>query len=310
MHAEDISRWTHAHRFETGGEQAAERRTLLVVGLTLAMMVIEIAAGLLFNSMALLADGWHMATHAGALGIAAFAYGYARRHADDPRFAFGTGKVGSLAGFASAVALALVAALLVWESATRLLTVQTIGFDEALPVAVLGLLVNLASVAILGGHGHSHGHDHDHDDRRHHHHHDHNLRGAYLHVMADALTSVTAIAALLLGKYFGWWWVDPLMGIAGGGVIMVWAWGLLRQSGATLIDMSDEGLRREVVEAIEGDADNKVADLHLWRVGPGHWAAIVSLVTHHPRDLDHYRKLLEPVHEISHLTVEIQSCED
>ena len=311
MHADNISRWAHSHRFETGSEAAAERRTRIVVALTLVMMAVEITAGLLFNSMALLADGWHMATHAGALGIAAFAYAYARRHADDPRFSFGTGKVGSLAGFASAVALAIVAALLIWESATRLFTVQVIGFDEALPVAVLGLLVNLASVAILGGHGHSHDHDHDHHGHdAHDHAHDHNRRAAYLHVLADALTSVTAIAALLMGKFFGWWWVDPLMGIVGGTVILIWARGLLKQSGATLIDMSDEGLRREVVKAIEGDADNKVADLHLWRVGPGHWAAIVSLVTHHPRDLDHYRKLLEPVHEISHLTVEIQSCAD
>lgn len=303
MHAEHLERWTHSHRFETGGEAAAERRTRIVVGLTFVMMVVEIAAGMLFNSMALLADGWHMATHVGALGIAAFAYAYARRHADDPRFAFGTGKVGSLAGFASAVALAIVAALLIWESATRLLTVQVIAFDQALPVAVLGLLINIASAAILGGHGHAHAHDHDH------HHHDHNLRAAYLHVLADALTSVTAIAALLLGKYFGWWWVDPLMGIVGGAVILVWAYGLMRQAGGTLVDISDEGLRREVVDAIEGDADNKVTDLHLWRVGPGHWAAIVSLVTHTPRDVEHYRTLLAPVNEISHLTVEIQSCE-
>ncbi len=314
MHAEHLDRWTHSHRFETGGEAVAERRTRIVVGLTLAMMVVEIAAGVLFNSMALLADGWHMATHAGALGIAAFAYAYARRHADDPRFAFGTGKVGSLAGFASAVALAIVAALLIWESATRLLTVQVIGFDQALPVAVLGLVVNLASVAILGGHGHArspgHDHGHDHAGHDHDHSHDHNLRAAYLHVLADALTSVTAIAALLLGKYFGWWWVDPLMGIAGGAVIMVWAWGLMRQAGGTLVDISDAGLRREVIEAIEADADNKVTDLHLWRVGPGHWAAIVSLVTHTPRNVAHYRALLAPVHEISHLTVEIQTCED
>ncbi|MEN3976552.1 CDF family Co(II)/Ni(II) efflux transporter DmeF [Emcibacter sp. SYSU 3D8] len=307
MHAENLDRWSHSHRFETGGEGAAERRTRIVVILTFVVMIVEIAAGLAFNSMALLADGWHMATHAGALGIAAFAYSYARRHANDPRFAFGTGKVGSLAGFASAVALAMVAALLIWESATRLTSVQVIGFDEALPIAVLGLLTNLASVAILGGHGHTA----DHDEHGHgHHHHDHNLRGAYLHVVADALTSVTAIAALLLGKYFGWWWVDPLMGIAGGTVILVWAYGLMRQAGGTLIDMTDAGLRQEVVDAIEGDADNKVADLHLWRVGPGHWSAIVSLVTHHPRDLEHYRALLAPVHEISHLTVEVQSCQE
>ena len=182
---------------------------------------------------------------------------------------------------------------------------------ERLRCPVLGLLVNLASVAILGGHGHAHDHDNEGGHDHHHGHaHDHNLRAAYLHVLADALTSVTAIAALLLGKYFGWWWVDPLMGIVGGAVILAWAWGLLRQSGATLIDMSGEGLRREVIEAIEGDADNRVADLHLWRVGPGHWAAIVSLVTHRPRELEHYRALLAPVHEISHLTLEIQRCHD
>ncbi|MBI1181652.1 MAG: CDF family Co(II)/Ni(II) efflux transporter DmeF [Alphaproteobacteria bacterium] len=307
MHAEDIKPWTHTHRFETGSERSAERRAKLVVGLTFVMMVAEIGGGTAFNSMALLADGWHMATHVGALGITAFAYAYARRHADNPRFAFGTGKVGALAAFGSAVVLALVAAVLAWESGERLLTVQTIAFDEALPVAVLGLLVNIASVAILGGHGHGHDHAHDHG-HSHDHDHDHNLRAAYLHVLADALTSVTAIAALLAGKYLGWWWVDPLMGLVGAAVILVWARSLMRQSGRTLVDVSDDGLRREVVEAIEADADNRVADLHLWSVGPGHWAAIVSVVTHEPREPVHYRTLLAPVHELSHVTVEVNRC--
>ncbi len=317
MHAEDMSPWTHSHRFESGGEAAAERRTRLVVGITFAVMAIEIAAGLSFNSMALLADGWHMATHVGALGIAAFAYAYSRRHADDPRFTFGTGKVGTLAGFASAVVLAVVAAVLLWESAGRLATPQTIRFDEALPVAVLGLLTNIASVVILGGahHGHAHDHEHDHGHGHGHghghHRHDHNLRAAYLHVLADALTSVTAIVALLMGKFLGWWWVDPLMGIVGGAVILVWAWNLMRGSGRTLLDMNDDAhLRGEVVEAIEGHADDRVADLHLWQVGPGHWAAIVSVVTHDPRDPSHYRALLAPVHELSHVTVEVHHCPD
>jgi cation diffusion facilitator family transporter len=308
MHAEHIDRWTHSHRFETGREKTAERRTLLVVGLTFFMMVAEIAAGLAFNSMALLADGWHMATHVGALGLTAFAYAFARRNADNPRFTFGTGKVGSLAAFGSAIVLAMVAVALVWESGNRLLTVQTIGFDEALPVAVLGLLVNVASVVILGGHGHSHGHSHDHGDD--HHHHDHNLRAAYLHVLADALTSVTAIGALLAGKYLGWWWVDPLMGIVGAAVILAWAWSLMRESGRTLVDVADDGLRHAVVETLEGAGDDKVADLHLWSVGPGHWAAIVSIVTHEPRPPEHYRSLLAPVHELSHVTIEVNRCPD
>jgi cation diffusion facilitator family transporter len=303
MNSDQSDRWTHSHRFETGGEGVAERRTLVVVGLTFVVMLVEIVAGALFNSMALLADGWHMATHVGALGIAAFAYAYARRHADDPRFSFGTGKVGSLAAFASAVVLAIVAGALVWESAQRLTSVQTIRFDEALAVAVLGLITNLASIVILGGHGHTH----DEDGHHHHHEHDHNLRAAYLHVMADALTSLTAIAALLLGKYLGWWWMDPLMGIVGALVILVWAWNLLRTSGRTLLDMSDdESLRNEVMEAVQSDGDDLVADLHLWRVGPGHWAAILSVVTSEPRGPDHYRALLAPVHELSHVTIEVR----
>ena len=208
MHAHNLSLWRHSHHFQTGMEAAAERRTKIVVGLTVVMMIAEIAAGSLFNSMALLADGWHMSTHAGALGIAAFAYSFARKHADDPRFAFGTGKVGALGGFTSAVILGIVALLMVWESAGRLGSAQTIAFDEALWVAVVGLAVNLVSAAILGGHDHDHEHSHAH--------HDHNLRAAYVHVVADAFTYVLAIVALVLGKYLGWWWMDPLMGIVGG----------------------------------------------------------------------------------------------
>ncbi|RAU23413.1 cation transporter [Paramagnetospirillum kuznetsovii] len=304
MHAHDLTPWQHAHKYFGGNEEAAERRTLIVVGLTVVMMVAEIAAGTLFNSMALLADGWHMSTHAGALGIAAFAYGFARRHAEDGRFTFGTGKVGVLGGFASAIILGIVALLMVWESASRLTETQTIGFDEALWVAVIGLVVNLVSALILGGHGHEHHHDHhDHD------HHDHNLRAAYIHVVADAVTSVLAIMALLLGKYLGWWWMDPVMGLVGAAVIAKWSWGLMAQTGAVLLDHNDDReLEEEVRAAIEGDADNRLTDLHLWRIGTGHWAAIVSVVTHEPRPPEHYKRLLAPVHELSHITIEVLPC--
>lgn len=294
----DPSPWAHSHRFESGREQGAERRTRLVVALTVVTMAAEIAAGLAFNSMALLADGWHMGTHAGALGIAVFAYAFARRHADDQRFSFGTGKVGPLAGFASAVLLGLVALLMVWESGQRLLTLQAIAFDEALAVAVLGLMVNLASAAILG--------HHDHDD---HHHHDHNLRAAYLHVLADALTSVLAIAALLLGKLVGWWWLDPAMGVVGAVIIARWAWDLMRGTGAVLVDHNDDaGLGERVRASIEGEADNRLSDLHLWRIGPGHWAAIVSVVTARPRPPAHYKALLSGLSELSHITVEVHDA--
>lgn len=310
MHIHDVSPWRHPHSFLTGREESAERRTRIVVVLTVAMMVIEIGAGTLFNSMALLADGWHMSTHAGALGIAAFAYAFARKHADDHRFAFGTGKVGTLGGFASAVILFIVALLMAWESGRRLLTAQTIAFDEALGVAVLGLAVNLVSAVILGGHGHEdhddghhHGHPHDHEE------HDHNLRAAYIHILADILTSVLAIAALLVGKHLGWWWMDPVMGFVGAAVITKWSLGLVRKTGAVLVDHSDDReLREEVRAAVEGDADNRLADLHLWQVGPGHWGAILSVVTHAPRGPDHYKGLLAAVHELSHVTVEVLSC--
>ena len=308
MSPDDLTPWRHSHRFETGGEARAERRTSAVVVLTITMMVAEIVVGGLTNSMALLADGFHMSTHAAALGIAAFAYRHARRHADDRRYTFGTGKVGSLAAFTSAIILGMVALLMVWESGNRLLTVQSIGFDEALVVAVLGLAVNLVSALLLSG-----GHDHDHHDHDHHahQHHDHNLRAAYIHVVADAVTSVLAIAALLLGKYLGWWWMDPVTGMVGALVIANWAWTLIGRAGGVLLDSGhDDELEAEVLTAIEGDADNRVADLHLWQVGPGHWAAIVSLVTKQPRPPRHYRDLLAEIHELSHVTIEVQPLEE
>ncbi len=313
----------HAHRFGTEVETAGERRTRWVVALTVTMMVAEITAGALFGSMALLADGWHMGTHAAALGVAAFAYWYARRHASDPRYTFGTGKVGALAGFGSAVGLAVVALVVIGESAVRLASPAPVQYDQALAVAVLGLLVNLASALLLrGGHGHNHGHDHHgpsdhahaHEHGPHHHgagaarHDDHNLRGAYLHVLADALTSVLAIAALAAGRTLGWTWMDPATGIAGGLVIARWSWGLLRDTSAVLLDGEISLERRSRIRALlEADGETRVADLHLWRVGPAHLAAIASVVTAAPRSPAFYRALLAREADLAHVTVEVHA---
>lgn len=307
MHKEDLSSWRHSHRFETGHERGAERRTKLVAILTVGMMVAEIAAGTITNSMALLADGFHMSTHAGALGIAAFAYGYARRHADDRRYTFGTGKVGELAAFTSTIILGMVALIMVYESGIRLFTPQTIAFDQALLVAVLGLIVNIASAFILSSPDHGHDHDHHHS----HGHHDHNLSAAYTHVIADALTSVLAIAALLFGKFLGWWWLDPVMGFVGAAIIAKWGWNLLLRSSSVLLDMSgSDELEAEVRNAIEQEADNRLADLHLWKIGPNHWAIILSVVSSKPQEPDHYKRLLAGVHELSHISVEVHPCRE
>ena len=300
-----IDELAHDHVFLGRGHDENARRTLWVVVLTAAMMVAEIAAGLMFNSMALLADGFHMATHAGALGVAALAYAYARRHAQSRRYSFGTGKVGDLAGFASAVVLGLSALGIGCESTLRLLDPRPVAFAEATIVAVLGLVVNLASAALLGGgHHHGHGHDqghHHHGDDHGHHDHDHNLRSAYLHVLADSLTSVLAIAALLGGRYLGWVWLDPAMGLVGASVIAAWSWGLMRDTAAVLLDTADPGLEAEMREQVEGPGDARITDLHVWRVGPGAYAAIVSVVG---ADTATVRERLAPVHEIGHLTVE------
>ncbi|WP_424813687.1 CDF family Co(II)/Ni(II) efflux transporter DmeF [Roseococcus sp. YIM B11640] len=288
----------HDHVFLGSRHDAHARRTLWVVLLTATMMVGEIAAGLLTQSMALLADGFHMATHAGALAVAAGAYAYARRHARDPRYSFGTGKVGDLAGFASALVLGFAAIGIAGESVMRLLEPREVAFGEATVVAVLGLVVNVVS-ALLLGHGHQH---HDHDGHHHEHEQDNNLRSAYLHVLADALTSVLAIAALLGGRYLGWAWLDPAMGIAGAAVIAVWSWGLLRDTAAVLLDTSDPALEAEVREQVEGPGDTRITDLHIWRLGPGAHAAIVSVTG--AVDNETVRERLRPVHELAHLTVE------
>ena len=312
MHAHSLSDWRHDHVFLGEAHDRNERRTWMVVGLTAAMMVAEIAGGMIFGSMALLADGWHMSTHAGALAIAAGAYRYARRHARDPRFAFGTGKLGDLAGFASAIVLAMVSLGIGYESVTRLFQPVAIHYGEAVAIAVVGLAVNLLSARLLWDDHHHHHHDHDdHDDDHdhgHHHHHDHNLRAAYWHVLADALTSILAIAGLLAAWAYGWTWLDPVIGIVGACVIAHWSWGLIRESGAVLLDAApNAALERTIRERLEQD-DDRIADLHVWRLGPGHHGAIVSLVSDEPAPVERYKARLADVATLSHLTVEVHRC--
>lgn len=300
----------HEHDFAVAHEQG-ERRTYKVILLTAITMVVEIVAGIGFGSMALLADGWHMGTHVAAFGITIFAYRYARRHANSGRYTFGTGKVSVLGGFASAVALAVVALVMIVESVTRLFSPHTIQFNEAIVVAVLGLIINLISALILHDHGHSHEHSHDEEESPHPHpHHDHNLRAAYLHVMADALTSVCAIAALLTGKYFGWGWMDPIMGIVGALVITRWALGLLRETSAILLDGSAGDRRLLAIRSrIETAPTTRLTDLHVWQVGPHHQAAILAIVTSDPRPADEYKARLRDLHGLSHITIEVNSAQ-
>ncbi len=299
MHTYSLEQWEHGHDFSLIHEKG-ERRTTQVLALTAITMVVEIAAGQLYGSMALLADGWHMGTHVAAFGISIFAYHYARRHAGSERFSFGTGKVSVLGGFASAVALAVVALMMALESISRLLESPLIHFNEAIMVASAGLVVNLVCAFLLQDH---HVHDPSGD-------HDHNLRAAYQHVLADALTSVLAIAALLSGKYLGWQRLDPVMGIVGAIVITRWSWQLLMDTSSILLDRSGDGsMRRFIQDRIESDSDNRVSDMHLWKVGPAHYSALISIVTHYPKDPDHYKQLLGGLQQLSHLTVEVNPCE-
>jgi cation diffusion facilitator family transporter len=297
-----ITSHAHDHVFLGAAHDENARRTLWVVMLTVVMMVAEIAAGYLTGSMALLADGFHMATHAGALGIAAAAYAYAKRHARSPRYSFGTGKVGDLGGFASALILALVALGIGVESVVRLLEPTEVQFGTATLIAILGLVVNIVS-ALLLGHGHSHEHDHEH-----HHGSDNNLKSAYVHVLADALTSVLAIAALLAGRYLGWVWLDPVIGIVGAIVIARWAWSLMGATAGVLLDQTDEHVAAEIRELVEHPGDARITDLHVWRVGPDAHAAIVSVVGQPTTDADSIRERLKAVHEVSHLTIEFRSA--
>jgi cation diffusion facilitator family transporter len=300
----------HDHVFLGSSHDENARRTLLVVGLTAVMMVGEIIAGTIYGSMALLADGFHMATHAGALAIAAGAYAFAKRNASNPRFSFGTGKVGDLAGFASALVLGVVALGIAAESLSRLFEPRDVAFDQATLVAIIGLVVNIVSAFLLsGGHSHHHGHEHHHqhghgDGRQAVAHNDNNLRSAYFHVLADALTSVLAILALLAGRYLGWVWLDPAMGIVGAVVIARWSWSLMRDTGAVLLDTTDHHLEEEIREHLAADRSIRITDLHVWRVGPEAHAAIVSVASDGAVSGEEVRTRLAPVHELAHLTVE------
>jgi len=298
----------HHHDY-TSHHAENEKSTLRVVILTAAMMTLEIAAGWVFGSMALLADGWHMGTHAAALGITLFAYWYARKQARNPRYTFGTGKVSVLGGYSSAIVLQVVALLMAVEAGQRLFNPQPIRYTEAIAVAVIGLAVNLISVRLLDEHGgHDHGHEHAHDDQghEHHDHRDHNLRAAYFHVLADALTSLLAIAALVCGRFFGWNWMDAAMGIVGGIVISRWAIGLLRDTSQILLDGSpDERLAAQIRAALDAEPGVILNDLHVWRVADRASAAIVSLSAAQPRPLAHYRARLAGLPGLAHLTIEL-----
>ena len=307
MHIYNLSKWQHEHCFHRT-DSHGERNTMYVILLTVSMMVIEIVAGLVFGSMALLADGWHMGTHAGALGIAAFAYRYARRNAGNPDYSFGTGKVGVLGGFSSAVVLLIIALFMGFESFQRILSPVPIQFNAAIGVAILGLLVNIVSAFILQS-GHQHSHEGGVDMKGHH---DHNLKAAYFHVLADALTSLLAIVALTAGKYLGWVWMDPVMGIVGALVIAKWSYGLLRDTSAILLDrVVNQETVAAIKSTIEADGDNRVTDIHVWTVGSQQMSVIVSIVTHFPKNPQYYKALLTSFKNLVHITVEInQSMDD
>lgn len=326
----------HDHVFLGPAHARNERRTWLVIGLCAVMMLVEIVGGVIYGSIALVADGLHMSTHAGALLLAALAYTFARRYARDPRFSFGTGKLGDLAGFTSAIVLAMIALLIGFEAVLRIFSPTPIHFREAIPIAVLGLAVNVASAWLLGAGGHEHGHphhghdhdpqghhDHDHDAHDHHdhaghehhhedtyaphagHHRDNNMRAALAHVLADAAVSVLVIIGLVLARLFGWMWMDPLAGIVGALVIASWSLGLIRNTGAIMLDMNpDRGLGQRIRETIEASG-GEVADLHLWRLGPGHLGAIVMVATDEAYTAAHYRERLAGFTTLSHLTIEV-----
>jgi cation diffusion facilitator family transporter len=332
MHTESVERWVHDHTFGQDQRKSAERRTLVVSVVTVLTMIVEIGAGLSFGSMALLADGLHMGSHASALAISVFAYRYTRTHAMDARFNFGTGKVNSLAGFTSAMMLALFALVMIWESIGRFLSPVAIRFNQAILIAVLGLVVNGACLAVLGGHGSfngKRGREHEEDAKQIHEQtdasedvrnsrhlardvssrHDHNFRSSYFHVLADALTSVLAIFALLFGKFLGQQWLDPFMGLVGATLVVRWSWGLIGSSARVLLDLQapDEVLGA-IRASIESEGDNRVSDLHVWSVGPGIHAAEIAIVSSRPLDPDDYYKLLPEELGLVHVTVEIHRC--
>ena len=308
MHTVNIDLWKHSHVFQRDSSHG-ERGTRRVLMLTAAMMIVEILAGLKFRSMALLADGWHMATHVAAFTIAAGAYWFARRHANNERFSFGTGKIGVLGGYTSAIVLGGIALAMAGESVWRIFSPLTIAFNQAIPIACLGLAVNVISALLLKQHNHD-GHHHHHDRGAHHSHaHDLNLRAAYLHVLADAMTSVFAILALTCGKLFGWIWLDPVMGIVGSGVIAQWAYALVRDTNVILLDREPAAsdLSAEICNVIESENETRICDLHIWQVGVNQFAAIISVVTHRPRPPQFYKDLLREHTELAHITVEVNA---
>lgn len=304
MHIHTLEKWRHSHDFVVIHEKG-EKRTKQVFFLTAITMILEIIAGIAFGSMALLADGWHMGTHAAAFIITVFAYGYTKKHSQDKGFAFGTGKVPVLGGFASAVALAVVALVMAIESLQRFIKPLHIQFNEAIIIAVFGLIINIICAVLLHG-KYEHDFEDDHTKR---HHHDHNLRAAYLHVLADALTSILAIIALTFGKYFGWNWLDSLMGIVGALLITRWSYRLLKDTSSILLDRNiAPETARDIIKTIESDSDNRVSDIHIWKVGPADYAALISLVTHFPKDSGYYKRLLGKFSELSHITIEVNPC--
>jgi cation diffusion facilitator family transporter len=305
MHAESMDGWTHDHMFLGADHARNERRTRIVIALCCTMMVAEIVGGILFRSMALVADGLHMSTHAAALLIAATAYAFARRRANDRRFTFGTGKFGDLAGFTSAIVLAMIALLIAWESVARFIHPVPIAFNEAIPIAALGLGVNLLSAWLLRDeHDHNHhGHGHEHRHSR-----DLNLRAAYVHVLADAAVSILAVTGLVIARELQWLWIDAAMGIIGAAVISNWALALMRAAGAVLLDIRpNAALVGSVRECLEQGSD-RIADLHLWRVGPGHNAVVATIVSHEPQTPSFYKERLANLPGLSHVTIEVERC--
>ena len=338
MAIHDLSGWRHSHAFDTGN-RAGEARTWIVVAITAVTMVAEIVAGMITGSMALLADGWHMATHVVALSIAGAAYVLARRYSEDHRFAFGTWKIEVLGAFTSALLLGVVAVAMIYESVTRLVHPEPIRFAAALVVDVIGLLVNLASAAVLhGAHAddHGEGHRHDRDHGHHGHHHDHgpghahhahehedrhlhehhvrhhrdlNLKSAYVHVLADAFTSVLAIAALAAGLWAGWTWLDPVMGIVGALVIAWWSKGLIGDSSRVLLDREmDAPVVEQIRKAVQSDGDAEICDLHVWRVGRASYAAVITVVAERPLTPADYRERVAAIPALVHVSVEVNRC--
>lgn len=334
MHDHPLSHWQHEHDFAIIHKKG-ERRTKMVLLLTFFTMVLEIGAGIAYGSMALLADGWHMGTHVAAFMITLLAYRYSRLHRNDDTFAFSSAKVGLLGSFASSIVLGMVAFMMLLEAVQRIYNPHPIHFDEAIAVACFGLVINLISALLLDHHEHDadHAHEHHHEHKperahkqryfrhqaankhvhhqqQHHHHtHDHNLKAAYMHVLADAFTSVLAIAALLAGKFYGFNWLDPFIAIVGAVVITRWSYNLIKESAPILLDESiDANYKAAIVAQLEDEGDNKIADLHIWRVGANHYAVIVALVTETPKQPSYYKNLLHEFHQLKHITIEVNHC--